>query len=356
MTRPDPPAPSVTVGIGTKNRPDALVRCLRSLRLLRGLAAEALVVDDASEPPVEGPARAALGGGTTLPVRFIRHDASRSVSACRNRIAREAATPWVLNLDDDAFVVTREAVEMAVRVLESDSSVAAVAFAQCDEHGVPYHPSAQPLPVAHPAYAASFIGFAHLLRRDAFLAVGGFRERLGINGEEKELCIRLLDRGWRVVYLPAARIGHVADQGGRDARRYLHQTVRNNALSAMYDEPFPLVLAGTALRLYGYFPMRKGWKIHDPGGFGAIVRGLARDLPAVWRERSPVRWSTIRRWRAMTRSEPQPYAVPGHDPLADESTPRPTDGGASADPASVSPADPASPNPARSTGSAEPAA
>lgn len=335
---PATPPPSVTIGIATKNRPDALLRGLRSLRLLRGLAAEAVVVDDASDPPVEHSVRAALGEDAGIEVRFIRHDASRSTSACRNRIVREAATPWVLNLDDDAFIVAREAVETAVRVLEADPGVAAVAFAQCDADGVAYHPSAQPLPVEYPAYAATFTGYAHLVRRDAFLAVGGFRERLGINGEEKELCIRLLDRGWRVVYLPAARIGHVADQAGRDARRYLHQTVRNNALSAMCDEPFPLVLAGTALRLYSYFPMRRGWKIHDPGGLGTIVRGLARDLPAVLRERSPVRWATIRRWRTMTRNAPEPYALPSSPPTGerpsggstDPLTDRSTDGSAGA--------------------------
>ncbi|HEX9938148.1 MAG TPA: glycosyltransferase [Longimicrobium sp.] len=319
MTIPGPEAasPPLTVGIATKNRPDALVRCLRSLRLLGGLVAEAVVVDDGSEPPVEGSVRAALAADLPPALRFIRHDASLNLSACRNRIAREAHTPWVLNLDDDAFIVTREAVETAVRVLEHDPEVAAVAFPQCDAAGVPYHPTAQPLPVSYPAYAPTFIGYAHLLRREAFLAVGGFRERLGINGEEKELCLRLLDRGWRVVYLPAAPIGHVADQGGRDQRRYLHQTVRNTTLSSIYDEPFPLVLAGSALRLWSYYPMRRGWKIHDPGGMGTILRGLARDLPQVLRERRPVRWATIRRWRAMTRAAaPEPYPVPPAEPPA----------------------------------------
>jgi len=340
--------PSVTVGIATRNRPDALLRNLRSLRLLRGLAAEAVVVDDASDPPVEAPVRAALGDDAGIEVRFIRHDASRSTSACRNRIVREAATPWVLNLDDDAFIVAREAVEMGVRVLEGDPEVGVVAFAQCDEAGVAFHPSAQPLPVDYPAYAAAFTGYACLVRREAFLAVGGFRERLGINGEEKELCIRLLDHGWRVVYLPAARVGHVAAQAGRDARRYLHQTVRNNALSALYDEPFPLVVAGTALRLYSYFHMRRGWQIHDPGGLGTIVRGLARDLPAVLRERTPVRWATIRRWRTMTRNAPEPYILPSSTPSPDGqadaatvgSPDRPMDGAAGRSMDASTPAEP----------------
>ncbi|HSU15221.1 glycosyltransferase [Longimicrobium sp.] len=312
MTLPDapPPPPSLTVGVATKDRPEALVRCLRSLRLLDGLLAEAIVVDDASDPPVEGAVTAALAADLPPEVRFIRNERSVNVAAGRNRIAREARTPWVLNLDDDAFVVTREAVEQAVRVLETDPEVAAIAFPQCDEAGVPYAPSAQPAPVDYPCYAPTFIGYAHLLRRDAFLSVGGFRERLGINGEEKDLCLRMLDEGWRVVYLPSAGVGHVAAAAGRDRRRYLHQTVRNSVVSAFCDEPMPLMPAGVAVRLWRYFPMRKGWGIDDPGGFGRIVRGLARDLPALMRERRPVRWETMRRWRSMTQSPPEPYRGP----------------------------------------------
>jgi GT2 family glycosyltransferase len=296
----------VTVGIATRDRPEALERCLASLADLAGLVAEVIVVDDGSTPPARGRERAREGP----PVRFIRHDPSRGLAACRNRIAAEASTPWVLNLDDDAFVLTRHAVERAVRVLERDPAVAAVALAQADARGRPYPPAAQPYPVDYPAYVPTFLGYGFVARRDAFLEVGGFRARLGINGEEKELCLRLLDRGWRVVYLPDAHVGHVAAHAGRDARRYLHQTVRNTTLGALLDEPFPLVLAGVALRLYSYYPMRRGWGIDDPGGMRVLLRGLARELPAVLRERTPVRWGTIRRWRALTRNALEPYREP----------------------------------------------
>jgi len=200
------------------------------------------------------------------------------------------------------------------RAFDNGAFARAIAFAQCDENGVPFAPSAQPAAVDYPSYVPAFIGYAHLLRRDAFVAAGGFRERLGINGEEKELSLRLLDAGMRVVYLPGARIGHVAAAAGRDERRYLHQTVRNNTVSSLYDEPFPLVLAGTALRLYSYYPMRRGWKVHDPGGFGQIVRGLAGELPQVLRERRPVRRTTWAAWRRMTTSEPEPYTPPAAVP------------------------------------------
>jgi GT2 family glycosyltransferase len=317
------PPPSITAAIATRDRPDALVRCLRSLRLLDGLMAEAIVVDDGSRPPAKGPALAALAADLPPPVRFIRNETSISTPAARNVLLREARTPWVLLLDDDAFVVSRESIEAALRVLETDDEVASVAFAQADVEGNPFPPAAQPAPVDYPCYVPAFIGFGHLVRREAFLRVGGFRETLATNGEEKEVSLRLLDAGYRVVYLPDAVVAHVADQAGRDARRYLHQTVRNTTLSALYDEPFPVVFAGAALRLWRYFPMRKGWQIHDPGGFGRLVRGIARDLPAIWRDRTPVRRSTWKQWRAMTTAaEPEPYRPPAErvadvDPIAE---------------------------------------
>ncbi|MFL5541921.1 MAG: glycosyltransferase family 2 protein [Longimicrobiaceae bacterium] len=312
MTLPDPAAapPPLTVAVPTKNRPEALARCLRSLRLLEGLVDGAVVVDDGSDPPAEGPALALLAADLPPRVRWLRHERSLGASACRNRAAAEAGTPLLLYLDDDAFVVSREAVERAVAVLEGDPGVAAVALAQGDEEGVRFPASMQPAPVEYPCYVPTFTGYGFVVRREALLAAGGFRERLEIHGEEKELSLRLLDRGLRVVYLPGAVVGHVAAAAGRDPRRYLHQTVRNNTLGALYNEPFPLVLAGAGMRLYSYFAMRRGWKVHDPGGFGAIVRGLARDLPAVLRERRPVRWATWKRWRRMKQSPPEPYEPP----------------------------------------------
>jgi GT2 family glycosyltransferase len=310
MTHTASSARSVTVGVSTKDRPDALVRCLRSLGRIDPLVAEVIVVDDGSAEPVEPRVRAALGGHAPPPLRFVRHDTSRSLAASRNRIAREARTPWVLNLDDDALIVREDAVPAAVRVLEGDPAVAAVALPQSDAEGRPWPPEAQPAPVSYPCYVPTFIGYAHLLRREALLALGGFREQLGIHGEEKELALRMLDAGWRIVYLPDAVIGHVAAPAGRDMRRYLHQTVRNTTLSAVYLEPFPLVLAGASVRLLRYFPMRKGWRVDDPGGFGRAVRALAAELPEALRQRRPVKWSTIREWRRITQSPPEPYRGP----------------------------------------------
>jgi GT2 family glycosyltransferase len=300
----------LTVGVCTRERPDALARCLRSLRAIADVAEAVVVVDDGSRSPVEPIVRAALGDDAPAGLRFIRNDVSRSLAAGRNRIASEARTPWVLNLDDDAAIVDPEAIHRALRVLRADPKLAAVALAQGDAEGKPWPPHTQPADVDYACYVATFTGYGHMLRRDALLAAGGFREALGINGEEKELALRLLDAGWRIVYLPDAVVAHLADEAGRDRRRYLHQTVRNDVLGAVYTQPFPLWPAGALVRLRRYFAMRTGWRIDDPGGFRQVVGTLARDLPAALRDRTPVRWSTLRAWRRMTTRPPEPYRAP----------------------------------------------
>jgi GT2 family glycosyltransferase len=304
LTHAPPEDRTLTIGICTRDRRGSLLRGLRSLRHAEPWTDRVIVVDDGSDPPVEPGLREALGADAPPRLAVIRYEAAAGVSAGRNHVAREARTPWVLFLDDDAVLLSEDAVRAGMEVLRRDPAVAVVAFPQADEHGTLLPPGAQPSAATEPARVRSFIGFAHLVRRQAVLDAGGYREILQINGEERELSLRLLDAGQHIVYLPQAPIAHLADAAGRDVRRYLHLVVRNDVLAAMLNEPLPLAAASVPIRLWRYFPMRKGWGADDPGGFGRIVRALAGALPRVARERRAVRWSTLREWRRLAQSPP----------------------------------------------------
>jgi GT2 family glycosyltransferase len=313
VTQTDTSGPErpLTVGICTHERHASLLRCLRSLRHAEGLIDRVFVSDDASTHPVEPVVRAELGDDAP-PLTVLRSEQRMGPTPGRNRIARQARTPFILFMDDDAALLQGSAVRDALAVLRADPSVAAVAFAQADGGGRLYPPAAQPSAATAPALVPTFIGFAHLIRTDALLAVGGYREILQINGEERELTLRLLDVGYRVVYLPDAPVAHLADPSGRDFRRYLHLTVRNDALYGLLNEPLPVALGMLPVRLLRYFPMRRHWGGEDPGGFGRVVRAVAQALPRVRRERRAVRWSTLRAWRALGDSPP--YHGPGDAP------------------------------------------
>jgi GT2 family glycosyltransferase len=296
--------PGLTVGITTRDRPDSLNTCLQSLDALRNLSPEILVFDDGSTPPARDHLRP-----TTLNVRILRDDRSPGCATGRNRLVRKAAAPAVLLLDDDARILTRESIEQALAVLNADPRVAAVAFAQAEADGRPWPIGMQPSPATVPSIVASFIGYAHLVRRDVFLALGGYREDFVYLGEEKDFCLRLLDAGYTTIYLPGARVAHVPDAAGRSRTRYLRFTVRNDCLNAFYNDPFPRVIWTVPARYARYFWMRRAWGIRDPRGWIWIARELMRTAINGLSRRRPVSRATVEMWRRLNAS-PIPYSQP----------------------------------------------
>lgn len=69
--------------------------------------------------------------------------------------------------------------------------------------------------------AGMFVAF----RREAFMRVGGFDERYFMYLEDADICRRLRQAGWRVLYQPAATVIH-------DARRASHRSPRHLAWHA----------------------------------------------------------------------------------------------------------------------------
>jgi GT2 family glycosyltransferase len=237
-------------------------------------------------------------------VRVIRSDQARGGIAGRNALVKEARHDLVLLLDDDAMLLDAGAVTDAVGVMERDPVVAAVAFAQAERDGSPWPASMQPGRGRTPCTIATFIGFAHLLRRSVFLELGGYRERLEFYGEEKEYCLRLLAAGRRVVYLPSALVAHVPDPGGRDRRKYVRHAIRNDCLSSLYNDPWPLVIAALPVRLWRFRKMAARIPGGDPSGITWILRELGRAWPEVMRERRAVSWRTLREWRRLRTGLP----------------------------------------------------
>jgi len=265
----------LTIGITTRDRPRAVERCVRSLACLGPLVARVMVFDDASEEPVaEIVARAAP---PRMDVSVIRDERQIGNIAGRNRLVSEAASPYVLLLDDDAIVFSADAVERAIAVLERDPNVTAIAFAQGEADGSPWPERMQAGRGREPAYVPAFIGFAHLLRREAFLRLGGYRESLVFYGEEKDFCVRALQAGQRVVYLPDAVVGHVPDPGGRSATRYVRFVIRNDCLYSLYNEPWPLVAVG----LLAWITPRTRWLVAAAVLFGAGIVGFSGAIYAL---------------------------------------------------------------------------
>jgi GT2 family glycosyltransferase len=62
-------------------------------------------------------------------------------------------------------------------------------------------------------------GACVLVRRDAFLAAGGFDERFFLYWEDADLCRRLRNRGFHIRYVPGATAVHQVGRSSQTARR-----------------------------------------------------------------------------------------------------------------------------------------
>lgn len=303
--------PKLAVCIATRNRPDDVIRCLNSLTLLKHLPFEVIVIDDASEKPILAQLLEQVNPEILPAVKFFQHETNHGATPTKNELAERASAPYLLCLDDDARIADAESIDLALKVLETDAQVGAVALSQCDENGklLP----GQPTEIGYNCYTPAFIGYGTLLRRDLFLELGGYREIFSITYEESELCKRMLDRGFYVVYLPQARVIHSHSPIERNELTKLRNGCRNKCFSAIYSEPLPMMLLTIPLRIslyaYTHWKFCRSRKISDPHGAGWVISEVIQKFPILWRERNALKWKTYYKWHQI-KTQKTAYLLP----------------------------------------------
>lgn len=201
----------------TRDRPEALDRTLRAIGELSAASHEAvgggevIVIDNASMTPTTAPRRLANG----LPVHAIRLEANLNAAA-RNLGAATASGRWLLMLDDDSYPLDDGHLNSIRGAPPNIAAIGGEILLPDGSH------EAGGLPEV-------FVGCGALVRRRAFLDVGGYDPAFEYYAEEYDLCAKLIRLGWSVTHDFRFRTMHERASGGRDANRMLHHLVRNNA-------------------------------------------------------------------------------------------------------------------------------
>jgi glycosyltransferase involved in cell wall biosynthesis len=285
-----PPRLSATVAITTKNRKDELAAAIESA-LSQTAQPEILVIDDGSTDGTSEMVRQRFPS-----VRLDRVEQSLGLIAQRNRAAKMAAGDIIFSIDDDAVFTTPRVVAQTLADFDHPKvGAVGIPFIDVRKNDL----LQQRAPADEGVFATfNYIGTAHALRRDVFLAVGGYREFLFHQGEESDYCIRMLDAGY-IVRLGRADPIHHMESPRRDFTRMDLYGRRNDILFAWYNVPaiaLPLHLAATTFN-----GIRMGFKCGRPL---RMARGLLNGYAAVFRQlskRAPVRPETYRLSRRLKR-------------------------------------------------------
>lgn len=205
----------ITVVVATLDRPEHVRRCVSSVLAGDPAPAEVIVVDQSEDERT----RREVEALHPAPVRWVRQD-ERSTSVARNRGVELATTRYVALLDDDGEVGptwTGDVLRALEELGEPD-----LLFGALDAPGpvgprsleVSTHTVAEPTvwPAnAHPACPG--FGGHLVVRREAFLASGGFDRRLGpgspfFGAEDIDFNYRQLRAGRVVASTPHMRMLH----------------------------------------------------------------------------------------------------------------------------------------------------
>jgi N-acetylglucosaminyl-diphospho-decaprenol L-rhamnosyltransferase len=252
----------VTVVVATRNRWGRLAETVPHHR------APVIVVDNDSDSVADLPG-----------VDLVRLPENQGAAA-RNVGVRRARTPYVAFADDDSYW-TPGSLARAAELMRSHPRAALLAarvLVGPDQRPDPVSAlmAAAPLGTGTGAAGPAVLGFlacSIVVRRDAFLAAGGFNPRLFVYGEEALLAMDLAAAGHQLSYVPDLVVRHLPEPAGRDDEARRRREVRNQVLTAMLRRP-PAVVARTVV-----------------GAVRRSPRGAAdalRDLPWALRNRRPL--------------------------------------------------------------------
>lgn len=213
-------SPEVSIIVVAHESAPVLARCLAQLRAQTFRNFEVVLVENGS---TDGAARAAAKADPSLVL--IETGANLGFAAANNLAARRAAGEWLALLNPDAFAEP-DWLERLLRATRrhpgtdcfTSLQIAADDPARLDgagdamtSLGLPYRMGWRKPRSAHVPEGEVFspCGAAMLIRRETFLALGGFEERFFAYCEDVDLGYRLRLQGGRTRLVPDAVVAHV---------------------------------------------------------------------------------------------------------------------------------------------------
>jgi N-acetylglucosaminyl-diphospho-decaprenol L-rhamnosyltransferase len=259
---------AVTVVVATRDRRTEL------LGTLAHHPPPVIVVDNGSRDGTPEAVAAAFPD-----VEVLRLPGNRGAAA-RNAGADRARTRYLAFADDDSYW-EGSSLARAAAVLDAAPGTALLSArvlvgreGRLDPISVEMARAPLGTPAGAPGPAIlGFLACAVVVRRDAFLAAGGFSPLLHVYGEEALLAMDLAAAGWSLSYVEELAVRHLPSTTARNPAARRRREARNRVLTALLRRP--MAHAGRTVWA------ELGDRDRRRGALGALA-----SLPAVLRDRT----------------------------------------------------------------------
>jgi len=208
---------AVDIIILSWDRTDDTIEAIRSACEQAGIEPRVKVVDQGTKPHDLARLKAFCDDRPAVEVRYNSENAG--VAGGRNQASAMGSADYIVALDNDAVFADPDVCARAAAYMDAHPEIGALGFAvnvfdSPVDNPVPdrsswcYGPLEPEVWTNRTFPAKQFCGAGHMIRREAFEKVGAYDETLFFMHEEIDLCDRLMNAGYKIVYNGAFAVRH----------------------------------------------------------------------------------------------------------------------------------------------------
>ncbi len=279
----------VCIGITTKNRCKILPKAIQSALDQTHIPKEVVVFDDGS---TDGTAELK----TSFPqVKWMREEVSIGLLSARNKMMKSTDADFFVSLDDDAWFLKNDEIGLAVDHFERNKKLGAISFDVLQKDTKRFDAVERSKPIPTNVY----IGCGHILRLSA-VAEAGFYVPFPVKygHEEKDLCIRMLDQGWNIAFMPGVHVWHDYTQVERNKTEQRRSFIINDLVYPFRRVPLVYLLPVMIKKMR----QKLNTKEDDRELAVNAVKTFLRLSPSIFKVGGRVKPSTYRRYRSISKS------------------------------------------------------
>ncbi|MEM7767265.1 MAG: glycosyltransferase family 2 protein [Pseudomonadota bacterium] len=273
---------AVDIIILSWDRTDDTIEAIRSGSEQTGIAPRVKVVDQGTKPDDLSRLKAFCDAQPAVQVRYNTENAG--VTGGRNQASAMGEADYIVALDNDAVFADPTVCARAAAFMDAHPEIGALGFAVNvfdspvddpipDQSSWSYGPL-DPVTWTRQTFPArQFCGAGHMIRREAFEKVGTYDETLFFMHEEIDLCDRLMNAGYKIVYNGDFAVRHKVSPEHRV--QWQHNRYRfhmRNHVYLMMKQRQPAFDVFSELMVMTVAGLRAGFVKGSIGGFLGVLK------------------------------------------------------------------------------------